>query len=100
MTINFRRLLAQGLPPPMEPEPGLCCGDQCESCVWLVYANELIVYYRCKYPSDLNSLKRVKEELYEKIERPEIKAYVLTELDIAAKQMEDLRLMSKKKKKT
>ncbi|CAI5448913.1 unnamed protein product [Caenorhabditis angaria] len=89
------RRIASYLPRrPMEPEPGLCCDEGCESCVWLVYANELLDYYRQKTPH--GSLDKVKNEIIDKIESPSVKAFVIGELEMAAKQFDDLSKLRKK----
>ncbi|CAI2351850.1 unnamed protein product [Caenorhabditis sp. 36 PRJEB53466] len=92
-----RRFLANfNMPPPMMPEPGLCCEEGCESCVWLVYATELLDYYRQKYPTD--TLKRVKEEISDKIESPSVKEYVLMEISMADKRFKQMASVQRKKK--
>uniref|UniRef100_A0A8R1DL13 Oxidoreductase-like domain-containing protein n=1 Tax=Caenorhabditis japonica TaxID=281687 RepID=A0A8R1DL13_CAEJA len=80
----------------MQPEPGLCCQEGCESCVWLVYATELLDFYRQKYPTD--TLNRVKEEIGDKIESPSVREYVMMELAMADKRFRDMMSVKKKKK--
>lgn len=81
----------------MEPEPGLCCQEGCESCVWLVYAQELLDYYRKKYPD--NTAEKVREEIQDKIESPSVKEYVLMELAMTDKRYQQMASIGKKKKK-
>ncbi|CAO4373511.1 unnamed protein product [Caenorhabditis nigoni] len=82
---------------PVEPEPGLCCQEGCASCVWLVYAQELLDYYRQKYPKD--TAERVREQIQDKIESPSVKEYVLMELAMSEKRYKEMAMMGKKKKK-
>ena len=35
--------------PPVEPEPGACCGNDCHNCVWILYWEELEAYKRKKH---------------------------------------------------
>uniref|UniRef100_A0A0N4WN92 Oxidoreductase-like domain-containing protein n=1 Tax=Haemonchus placei TaxID=6290 RepID=A0A0N4WN92_HAEPC len=52
--------------PPVEPMEGACCGQGCSNCVWVVYAQELIDYYR--------------EEIEMKVPDQNVRAFVLSEL--------------------
>ncbi|CAJ0605994.1 unnamed protein product [Cylicocyclus nassatus] len=61
------------LPP---PEPGICCGQGCANCVWLVYANELIDYYHGE------DFHKVAKEIEKKVSDINVRAYVLSELRI------------------
>ncbi|EFP08214.1 hypothetical protein GCK72_013657 [Caenorhabditis remanei] len=92
-----RFLASYNMRPPIEPEPGLCCQEGCESCVWLVYAQELLDYYRQKYPTD--TLNKVKEEIGDKIESPSVREYVMMELAMTEKRYRNMAAIGVKKKK-
>ncbi|EGT55987.1 hypothetical protein CAEBREN_09522 [Caenorhabditis brenneri] len=93
-----RFLGSYNMRPPIEPDTGMCCQEGCESCVWLVYAQELLDYFRSKYPTD--TLKRVKEEIGDKIESPSVKEYVMMEISMTEKRYRDMASIGIKKTKS
>ncbi|XP_037287323.2 uncharacterized protein LOC119180270 [Rhipicephalus microplus] len=59
--------------PPVPPGEEECCGTGCSNCVWLLYAEELVDYYR-------DNGARAAEEVA-KIPDPNVRQFVKTELD-------------------
>lgn len=61
------------------PEPpSTCCMSACANCVWINYANKLNAIFR---DGGENSLKIINE----KIEDPNMKAFLITEVKIACR---------------
>ncbi|XGW08176.1 hypothetical protein V3C99_010912 [Haemonchus contortus] len=60
--------------PPVEPMEGACCGQGCSNCVWVVYAQELIDYYR------RDRLEETIREIEMKVPDQNVRAFVLSEL--------------------
>ncbi|KAL6735786.1 hypothetical protein Aduo_006193 [Ancylostoma duodenale] len=65
--------------PPVEPELGMCCGQGCVNCVWLVYANDLIDYYSGQ------RIEETMKEIEKKVPDPNIRSYILSELRLKMK---------------
>ncbi|KAH8037346.1 hypothetical protein HPB51_009901 [Rhipicephalus microplus] len=59
--------------PPVPPGEEECCGTGCSNCVWLLYAEELVDYYR-------DNGARAAQEVA-KIPDPNVRQFVKTELD-------------------
>ena len=76
LLLTKRNLKNASIPKP--PPEGLCCGSGCQKCVWYIYAEELIHYYKD------NGIELAKKEL-EKVKDPNIRAFLLMELKIKYK---------------
>jgi Oxidoreductase-like protein, N-terminal. len=62
---------------PDPPPEGLCCGSGCAKCVWLVYAEELMVYHNDGGEMALKSLDKVPD--------PNIREFLKMELRMRMK---------------
>ena len=63
--------------PPDPPPEGLCCGSGCANCVWMVYAEELMDFYRDGGKAALKSLEKVPD--------PNIREFLKMELKMKMK---------------
>uniref|UniRef100_A0A224YF01 Protein containing Oxidored-like domain n=1 Tax=Rhipicephalus zambeziensis TaxID=60191 RepID=A0A224YF01_9ACAR len=63
--------------PPVPPGKEECCGTGCSNCVWLVYAEDLVDYYK-------DGGAKAAEEVA-KIPDPNVRQFVKTELDYILK---------------
>lgn len=69
---------------PIKPEPASCCGSGCQNCAWLQYADELLAYYQAQDAKQIG-IKKIMEEI-EKIEDPNLKAYLKMEIHFKTKE--------------
>lgn len=63
--------------PPQPPAAELCCMSGCASCVWMVYADELMQFYRDGRGKDKVAII---DEVSKLIEDPSMREYIIMEL--------------------
>ena len=54
--------------------PVHCCMSNCENCVWITYAEELVSYY------ENSDSTRIEDAINENVQDPSLKAYIRMEL--------------------
>ncbi|XP_026476708.1 oxidoreductase-like domain-containing protein 1 [Ctenocephalides felis] len=75
----------------MPEEPTTCCMSGCANCVWIEYAEKLTKYYLAK-SKDLNNsndFAKVKSHILNKVSDSNMQAYLMMELRILEKKIQD-----------